>query len=91
MDYLCPGPANYYLAMVSRGREGRGGGREESRVGQVEMEQVDHIWKTSCPHPYYLLLPHLLTKAFNFSMVVTLVRSKHTDTDTHTNSDYFHL
>ena len=40
VDYFCPGPANYYLAMVSRGREERGerGGGGKGRAGQVEME-----------------------------------------------------
>ena len=40
VDYFCPGPANYYLAMVSKGREERGerGGGGKGRAGQVEME-----------------------------------------------------
>ena len=65
-DYFWPGPANYYLAMVSRGREERGG--EEGRAGQGRRRRrwsrlITYGWS---PHP------HLLTRALNLSMVVTL-------------------
>ena len=41
IQWTSPGPANYYLAMVSRGREERGERGEEGRAGQGRSGQEE--------------------------------------------------